>query len=105
VAELDLNTLSLAELKKLQKSLEKAISEYEDRKKSEARAALEAQAREMGFSLAELTGTTATKKTTRSAAKYHHPENSSITWTGRGRKPKWFEEALAAGKSPEDMAI
>jgi DNA-binding protein H-NS len=26
------------------------------------------------------------------------------TWTGVGRKPRWFQEALAAGKKPEDMA-
>ncbi len=27
------------------------------------------------------------------------------TWTGRGRRPAWFLEALAAGKSPEDLMV
>jgi DNA-binding protein H-NS len=27
------------------------------------------------------------------------------TWTGQGRRPKWFVEALAAGKRPEDMQL
>lgn len=27
------------------------------------------------------------------------------TWAGRGRKPKWLENALAAGRSLEDFRI
>jgi len=27
------------------------------------------------------------------------------TWTGKGRRPKWFVEALAAGKKPEEMQV
>ncbi len=26
-------------------------------------------------------------------------------WTGHGRRPQWFIDALAAGKKPEDMAV
>jgi DNA-binding protein H-NS len=26
-------------------------------------------------------------------------------WTGRGRPPTWFKEALAAGKAPEDLSV
>lgn len=26
--------------------------------------------------------------------KYRHPENPELKWTGRGRQPKWLEEAL-----------
>ncbi|WP_407690599.1 H-NS histone family protein [Rhodophyticola porphyridii] len=40
-----------------------------------------------------------------SAPKYRHPDNPSITWTGRGRRPTWINEALAAGKSLEDFEI
>jgi DNA-binding protein H-NS len=39
------------------------------------------------------------------AAKYRHPENPSLTWSGRGRKPLWFVAALEAGKSADDLAI
>ncbi len=48
--------MSLKELRQLQKDLAKAISTYEDRHKAEARAKLEAIAKEMGYSLAELIG-------------------------------------------------
>lgn len=102
---IDLNVLSLKELKELQSQVAKAIGTFEDRKKKVALAELEEKARELGFSLAELTGTTAPRKRAPAAAKYANPADQSETWSGRGRKPRWFEAALAAGKSPEDLAI
>jgi DNA-binding protein H-NS len=38
------------------------------------------------------------------AAKYRDPL-SGATWTGRGLKPKWMAEAVAAGNTPSDFAI
>jgi DNA-binding protein H-NS len=103
---MDLNNLSLSELKKLHSDVTKAIDGYEDRKKKEARAELEAKAKEMGFSLAELLGDVPKeKKRGTVAAKYSHPENSGLTWTGRGRQPKWVVEALASGRTLSDLAI
>ena len=104
---MDLNNLSLSELKKLQSDVTKAIDVYEDRKKKEARAELEAKAKEMGFSLAELLGAAApeARKRRTAAVKYRNPKDSNLTWTGRGRKPKWVTEALAAGKVLSDLAI
>ena len=105
MADYDLETLSLTELRKLHKDVAKAISTFEDRQKAEAHAKVEAFARDLGYSLAELVGTE--MKTARApvSAKYRHPENPSLTWSGRGRKPQWFVEALAGGKMAEDMAI
>jgi DNA-binding protein H-NS len=105
MADYDLEALSLTELKKMQKDVAKAISTFEDRQKAEARAKVEALARDLGYSLAELVG--AETKTTRApaAAKYRHPENPAVTWSGRGRKPQWFVEALAAGKTAGELAI
>ncbi|MBA4351241.1 MAG: transcriptional regulator, partial [Rhodobacter sp.] len=62
-------------------------------------------ARAMGFSLAELTGTVAPRKRAPATAKYANPADASDTWSGRGRKPRWFAEALAKGKKPEDLAV
>lgn len=101
---MDLNALSLRELKDLQNQIAKAIAGYEDRKKKEALAELEERAREMGFTLAELTGVQVTRKRAPASAKYANPANPSDTWSGRGRKPRWFAEALAEGKTPEDLS-
>jgi DNA-binding protein H-NS len=102
----DWNALSLDQLKKLKKDIDKAITSFEARRISEARKALEAKAAELGVSLAEILGGKPTKSARAPvAAKYAHPENASMTWSGRGRKPKWVEAALAAGKTMADLEI
>ena len=102
---IDINNLSLKELKDLQSQVAKAIANFEDRKKKEALAEIEEFARAKGFSLAELTGASVTRKRSPAVAKYANPDDVSDTWSGRGRKPRWFAAALAAGKQPDDMAI
>ena len=42
------------------------------------------------------------KKRRKGVVRYR--DDAGNTWTGVGRKPRWFKEALAAGKKPEDMA-
>jgi len=102
---IDLNNLSLKELKDLQAQVAKAVASFEDRKKRQALVELEEKAREFGFSLAELTGAVVTRKRAPATAKYANPADASDTWSGRGRKPRWFDAALKSGKRPEDMAI
>ena len=102
---IDLSALSLAELKSLQKDVAKAIAGFEGRRRQEALVAMEAAAREHGFELSELLGDTPAKKRRPARAKYAHPENAAGTWTGRGRKPKWVAEVLAAGRKLEEFLI
>jgi DNA-binding protein H-NS len=45
------------------------------------------------------------RKKTFVAAKYRHPENAALTWTGRGRTPKWVLEHEAQGGSRDDLLI
>ena len=103
--DINLDTLSLKELKDLQSQVARAVSSFEDRKKKEALAELEEMARAKGFSLAELTGTAVVRRRSPAVPKYANPADRSDTWSGRGRKPRWFEAALKSGKRPEDMAI
>lgn len=102
---LDLGKLSLKELKELQAKIAKEIASFETRKKKEALFELEEKAKELGFSLAELTGATAVRKRAPAVAKYVNPIDSADTWSGRGRKPRWFIAALAGGKTPDDLSI
>ncbi len=103
--EIDLSKCSLKELKELHAKVAKEIAGFEMRKKNEAILTLEEKARELGFSLAELTGAAAVRKRSPAVAKYANPDDSTDTWSGRGRKPRWFAAALAAGKTPEELAI
>jgi DNA-binding protein H-NS len=99
MADYDLEALSLNELKKMQKDLAKATSTYEDRQKAEARAKVEALARDLGYSLAELVGTETKSSRAPAVAKYRHPENAALTWSGRGRTPRCFVNAQEAGRA------
>ena len=105
ISAVNLEALSLKELKDLQAQVAKAIASYEDRMRKEAVAELEEKARSMGFTLAELLGTPVTRKRAPAAEKYRNPADANETWSGRGRKPRWFELALAEGKSPDDLLI
>ena len=100
---MDLNTLTLKELKKLLKDADKTIADFEDRKKREALAELEKKAAEMGFSLSDLANVGKVKKV--SPAKYRNPNDPDQTWTGRGRTPLWIKALEESGGSREDTLI
>jgi DNA-binding protein H-NS len=102
---IDLETLSLDDLKKLSRDVERAIASFEDRKRREARKALDRVAREFGLSVEEVVGAqkAGPGRASKSAAKYRNPANPSDTWSGRGRQPGWYKEAIAKGKSPDSM--
>ena len=38
-------------------------------------------------------------------AKYANPADKSQTWTGKGRQPQWYKDAVAAGTDPKTMEI
>lgn len=102
---MEIESLSLKELKDLRVQIDRAISSFEDRRKRDALAKLEAEARELGFTLQDLVEASQLRKRAPSQAKYANPANPADTWSGRGRKPRWFIEAISAGTSPEDMAV
>lgn len=101
MAAIDLEKMNLGDLKKLQKDIDRVIQSRERRRRIEAMAALEAKAKEMGFRLSDLTGAQASAN----LPKYAHPENPTLTWTGRGRRPAWIKEGLEAGKSLDDFLV
>jgi DNA-binding protein H-NS len=45
------------------------------------------------------------KRTGSVAPKYRNPGNPAQTWSGRGKRPHWFNDALKAGKKEKDLAI
>ncbi|MEP3347288.1 MAG: H-NS histone family protein [Litoreibacter sp.] len=109
MAKIDLRPLSLTELKSLKARVEKAIERHDKKQKSKALAVVKAKAKELGFSLGELTGevTKAPKAAAKkpSKAAYRHPDDSSKTWAGRGARPLWLKDALKAGKSLDDFKV
>ncbi|WP_136686127.1 H-NS histone family protein [Falsirhodobacter xinxiangensis] len=101
----DLNALSLQELKALRSDVDKAILNFEKRKKAEAVQALQATAKELGFSLADLVAEAGHPKKEKVPARYANPGNPDETWSGRGRQPAWYKAEIAAGREPADLEI
>lgn len=101
----DLTKLSLDELKSLRKDVDRAIADFQKRKRSEAMKEIQAVAKKHGLSVEDIVGGKAKGRKSKSPAKYRNPEDASQEWSGRGRQPVWFKDAVAAGKSPESMEL
>lgn len=101
---IDLAGMSKKELLQLQKDVASALKNVDIKARQEARLAAEKAAAEFGFSLDEVLGAGKGKKPA-GVAKYRNPTNPEQTWTGRGRKPAWLNEAIAAGADISDLEI
>lgn len=103
---IDLSGMSRKELTKLQADVDKALRNLAKTELKEARKAAEEAVAKFGFTLSEISGATgkAAKKQA-AVAKYANPEDASQTWSGRGRQPQWYKDAISAGKTPAEMEI
>ena len=104
-AKIDLGKLSLDELKALKKNVEKEIKEFRNRARSAAMKDLQALAKKHGLSVDEIVGKKRKGKKAAAPAKYRNPSDPNQTWSGRGRQPAWFKDALAKGKSTKSLEI
>ena len=105
---MDISTLSVPELKSLLDKIPGEISRREKEEKNRIRKELEELAAKSGYSLNELLGEAEEKLAKPKkpvAIKYRHPQDASLTWTARGRQPKWIVEFLAAGGTLEQLAV
>ena len=57
-----------------------------------------------GFSMDDVVGGSR-KPRAKVKPKYRNPADKSATWSGRGKRPRWFVAALAAGKKEKDLLI
>lgn len=111
---IDLKSMTRKELEKHKTSVERELARTIERDKKAAVAAAQKAAREHGFDLTDVVdGKKPVKKTkmkkksqpVAGSPKYRHPENPDVTWTGKGRQPKWIKEAEAAGRSRDEFLI
>ncbi|MGE5472584.1 MAG: H-NS family nucleoid-associated regulatory protein [Bacteroidota bacterium] len=109
---MDISNLSIAQLKELQAAIPGEIAKRQTEEKQKVLDQMMALASSHGFSLDELLGKNVSKKTgsnkaagKKVQAKYRHPNQPDVTWTGRGRKPVWVADWVASGKSLDDLAI
>lgn len=106
-----LTELSLEELRNLASAIPLEIRKREEANKKEALAEVNDLLKARGITLDDLLGASGNAARGAGAAKrrvqpkYRHPENPALTWTGRGRQPKWLVELLASGKTLEELVI
>jgi DNA-binding protein H-NS len=99
----NLEKMTLKQLLGLEVQVQGAIAKTRERERTEVKKALAELAEKRGFKLQELMGGRGKGKMT--IAKYANPEDSSQTWTGRGRKPNWLVAKLKRGASMSDFAF
>lgn len=102
----NLANYSLVDLQQLIVDAESALEKRQREKRAEVVAQMRKLAASVGIDF-EIVAAEPKKRSARraAAAKYRNPADASQTWNGRGPKPKWFKAALAAGKTPEQLAV
>ncbi len=91
----ELGEVALADLKKAQAKINKAIEDFATRKERAFADKVAALAKEEGIPLANALDILSKSRggaSKPSVAKYRHREDHSKTWTGRGKRPNWYEE-------------
>ena len=97
---------TLQELIKQRDALNVQIASLQQARRAEVLAEIRAAMREnqIGIEDLGLTGKKVREPKVTSAPKYRDPVTQQ-TWGGRGKRPQWIHDALAAGKSLADYAI
>ena len=101
---------SVTKLEKEKAKIDKVIASKEGKERKKAVADMKAAARRAGFDVKDLLSdlgvgggsssprgkkkSAAGRKTGKVAPKYRNPDDPNVTWSGRGRKPKWVEAHL-----------
>ncbi|WP_182405038.1 H-NS family nucleoid-associated regulatory protein [Psychrobacter sp. GP33] len=101
---INLDNLNVEELRAITESAQQLIHQKQHQSLFEAYIKFEQIAKDTGSTIEDIlkAGESLEKKR---SIKYRNTANAEETWTGRGRKPTWLVEALAAESKLEDFAI
>lgn len=101
---IDLDNLNVDELRAITENAQQLIAKKQHQRLYDAYMQFEQIAEDSNATIEEIlkAGEKLEKKR---SIKYRNTDNKEETWTGRGRKPTWLVEALAAGRDLEDFAI
>jgi DNA-binding protein H-NS len=98
--------MSVAELQEMRKEIDEQIARKKVEEREEVLAEMKAMAAKRGFEFSELvSGKSKAKAKDKLPPKYRNPKDASQTWSGRGRKPNWIQDAMKKGAKIEDFAI
>ncbi|WP_130617709.1 H-NS family nucleoid-associated regulatory protein [Dyella amyloliquefaciens] len=105
----DIKNLNHNQLNDLISKAQSRQHELRKEKVAKLRDKIHALIKAEGFSFEDVFGQARGGKARRTgitvAPKYRNPADPEQTWSGRGKRPRWFNDALKAGKKEKDLAI
>lgn len=106
---IDLKSLNYNQLSDLIARAQARQEELAKEKAAKLREKINALVKAEGLGLEEVFGgrSSGTRGKARSKVKpkYRNPADPNQTWSGRGKRPRWFTAALGAGKKEKDLLI
>jgi DNA-binding protein H-NS len=99
--------LSLADLRALQEQATQEIKVREQQELANAREQIMAIAQSVGIPLRDLINDDGRGRSANvgTNARFRHPANKSLRWSGRGRKPKWVKDWVASGQPLDALRV
>jgi DNA-binding protein H-NS len=103
---MNIESMTLPELEALASTVHARIHNLRREQAAQLRRELAQKAKEAGVDIRVLFGAQrkAGSQTSREP-RYRDPADPSRTWCGVGKRPAWFRAAIAAGITPEQMAV
>lgn len=105
---MDIRKLNHSQLQELISRAERRKQELSQERVSRVREKVMALLKAEGFTFDEVFGTKRKAKGQGKYVvkpKYRNPANPLQTWAGRGKRPRWFSDAISAGKKEKDLLI
>lgn len=102
---IDIKSLNHNQLNELITRAQSRQEEMNKEREGKVRDKVMAMVKAEGFTMDELFGMGGKKTRRKVKPKYRNPADSSMTWTGRGKRPRWFNDAINAGKKEKDLLI
>ena len=104
---IDLKSLNANQLDELIRKANARKGDLGKERAAKVRAKVDALIKAEGFTFADLYGGRGGRRGKRGkvAPKYRNPADASMTWSGRGKRPRWFNDALKGGKSEKSMLV
>lgn len=101
---IDVSSLNQKQLKDLMRKVNGRMKNMDKEKIAKVKAKVNALLKAEGVTFAQIYGRKRGGKTGKVAPKYRNP-NGPETWSGRGKRPRWFLAALKSGKKDKDLLI
>ena len=103
----NIDKLTYKQLLDLEARIADAIVARKNEERADVKRKMAELAAKSGFEMEELMGAKKGGRGKRGkvAPKYRHPQDTSLTWTGRGRQPLWLVAELKKGKKLNSILI